>query len=157
SLQNTNFFRALTASTNVPSIYIQQFGNTLTQEAKSNVYSFHMDEHWFLLNADLLREALEITPVDPAHPFVSPLRPWRAMLTLINQCLTGNTSGSDKPRHPVLQMLWGIVTRSNVDYAELYGKSLCRGFRLSFLIGLVLVFLPRSQLLTSFLTAGSQS
>ncbi|GJX21644.1 hypothetical protein Tco_0226089 [Tanacetum coccineum] len=23
------------------------------------------------------------------------------------------------PRHPVLQMLWGIVTRSNVDYAEL--------------------------------------
>ncbi|GKC35125.1 hypothetical protein Tco_1047509 [Tanacetum coccineum] len=44
---------------------------------------------------------------------------WRAMLTLIKQCLTDKTSRSDKPRHPVLQMLWGIVTRSNVDYAKL--------------------------------------
>ncbi|GJZ96436.1 hypothetical protein Tco_0668770 [Tanacetum coccineum] len=44
---------------------------------------------------------------------------WRAILTLINQCLTGKTSGSDKPRHHVFQMLWGIITRSNVDYAEL--------------------------------------
>ncbi|GJT04108.1 retrovirus-related pol polyprotein from transposon TNT 1-94, partial [Tanacetum coccineum] len=34
-LQNTNFFRAFTASANVLSIYIQQFWNTLTQEAKS--------------------------------------------------------------------------------------------------------------------------
>nr|GEV09024.1 retrovirus-related Pol polyprotein from transposon TNT 1-94 [Tanacetum cinerariifolium] len=33
--------------------------------------------------------------------------------------LTGKTSSNDKPRHPVLQMLWGIVTRTNVDYAEL--------------------------------------
>ncbi|GKB82268.1 hypothetical protein Tco_0949163 [Tanacetum coccineum] len=30
-----------------------------------------------------------------------------------------NTSGSDKPKHPVLQMLWGIVTQYNVDHAEL--------------------------------------
>ncbi|GJR20115.1 hypothetical protein Tco_0968642 [Tanacetum coccineum] len=88
---------------------------------------------WFPLNVDLLREALEITPVDPAHPFVSPsageqvmdfvnelgylevahfvskmhvnnlYQSWRAMLTLINQCLTGKTSGSDKPRHPGIQ------------------------------------------------------
>ncbi|GJU51690.1 hypothetical protein Tco_1221245 [Tanacetum coccineum] len=48
---------------------------------------------------------------------------WRAMLTLINQCLTDKTSRSDKPRHPVLQMLWGIVTRSNVDYAKLLPES----------------------------------
>ncbi|GKA70139.1 hypothetical protein Tco_0776203 [Tanacetum coccineum] len=71
-LQNTNFFKAFTTSTNVPSIYIQQFWNTLTKEAKSGVYSFQLDEQWFPFNADLLREALEITPVDPAHPFVSP-------------------------------------------------------------------------------------
>ncbi|GJV93156.1 hypothetical protein Tco_1540969 [Tanacetum coccineum] len=42
-LQNTNFFRAFTASAN-----------------------------WFTLNADLLRKALEITPEDSARPFVSP-------------------------------------------------------------------------------------
>ncbi|GJZ33671.1 hypothetical protein Tco_0579107, partial [Tanacetum coccineum] len=69
---NTNLFRAFTASANVPSIYIHQFWNTLTQEAKSGVYSFQLDEQWFPLNVDLLRKALEITPIDPDHPFVSP-------------------------------------------------------------------------------------
>ncbi|GJU86490.1 hypothetical protein Tco_1294036 [Tanacetum coccineum] len=40
-LQNTNFFRAFTASAD-----------------------------WFDLNANLLRNALEITPIDSTHPFV---------------------------------------------------------------------------------------
>ncbi|GKD57062.1 hypothetical protein Tco_1290449, partial [Tanacetum coccineum] len=117
-LQNINFFRAFTASASVPAIYIQQ-------------------------------EALEITPIDQAHQFVSPpsgdaimdfvnelgytkkihfvsrmamnnlYQPWRAILSMINQCLTGKTSGFDRPRYPVLQMLWGIITSTNVDYAEL--------------------------------------
>ncbi|GKD74715.1 hypothetical protein Tco_1332997 [Tanacetum coccineum] len=108
-----------------------------------------MDEQWFTLNGDLLRKALEITLVDSAHLIVSPpageqvmdfvnelgypeeihfvskmhvnnvYQPWRAILSLINQCLTWKTSGNDKPRHLVLQMLWGIVTRTNVDYDEL--------------------------------------
>ncbi|GKD53027.1 hypothetical protein Tco_1286414, partial [Tanacetum coccineum] len=38
---------------------------------------------------------------------------------MINQCLTGKTSGYDRPRYPILQMLWGIVTSINVDYVEL--------------------------------------
>ncbi|GKE62206.1 hypothetical protein Tco_1512573, partial [Tanacetum coccineum] len=38
---------------------------------------------------------------------------------MINQCLTGKTSGFDRPRYPVLQILWGIITSTNVDYAEL--------------------------------------
>ncbi|GKB52174.1 hypothetical protein Tco_0902927, partial [Tanacetum coccineum] len=108
-----------------------------------------LDEDWFILDANLLREALEITPVDQAHQFVSPpsgdaimdfvnqlgylgeihfvsrmavnnlYQPWRAILLMINQCLTGKTFGFDRPRYLVLQMLWGIITRTNVDYAEL--------------------------------------
>nr|GEU75952.1 hypothetical protein [Tanacetum cinerariifolium] len=39
-LQNTNFFKAFIASASVPAIYIQQFWNTLTYEAKTGVYSF---------------------------------------------------------------------------------------------------------------------
>ncbi|GKA23381.1 retrovirus-related pol polyprotein from transposon TNT 1-94 [Tanacetum coccineum] len=124
-LSNTNFFQAFTASANV-------------------------DEQWFDRSDDLLRKALAITPVILAEPFELPpsgntvidfvnelgypepveivsnirvnyvYQPWRAILSLINQCLTGKTSGSDKPRHPVLQMLWGIVTQTNVDHAELW-------------------------------------
>ncbi|GJY82542.1 hypothetical protein Tco_0495918 [Tanacetum coccineum] len=114
-LQNTNFLRTFTTSANVPSIYIQQLWNTLTQDAKTRVYNFQLDEQWFNLDADLLRKALEITPVDSTHPFQSPpagdiimdfvnelgypkeihfvskmhvnnlYQPWRAILSRINQ------------------------------------------------------------------------
>ncbi|GJR59765.1 hypothetical protein Tco_1501927 [Tanacetum coccineum] len=43
-LQNTNFFSAFTASADVPSIYIQQFWNTLGKDYKTCVYSFQLDE-----------------------------------------------------------------------------------------------------------------
>ncbi|GJY47511.1 hypothetical protein Tco_0436574 [Tanacetum coccineum] len=33
-------------------------------------------------------------------------QPWRAILSMINICLTGKTAGFDRPRHPVLQILW---------------------------------------------------
>ncbi|GJU76634.1 hypothetical protein Tco_1273704 [Tanacetum coccineum] len=148
-LQNTNFFRAFTASASVPAICIQQFWNTLTYEAKTGAYSFQLDETRFVLDANLLREALEITPIDQANQFVSPpsgdaimdfvnelgypevihfvsrmavnnlYQPWRAILSMINQCLTGKTSGHDRPRYLVLQILWNINTSSNVDFAEL--------------------------------------
>ncbi|GKD16737.1 hypothetical protein Tco_1205895 [Tanacetum coccineum] len=67
--------------------------------------SNYLDESWFTLDANLLREALEITHIDPAHLFVSPP--------------SGKTSGHDRPRYLVLQMLWGIITYTNVDFAEL--------------------------------------
>ncbi|GJZ85523.1 hypothetical protein Tco_0650862 [Tanacetum coccineum] len=46
-------------------------------------------------------------------------QPWRAILSMINQRLTGKSSGHDRPRHLVLHMLWGIITSTNVDYVEL--------------------------------------
>ncbi|GJU71220.1 hypothetical protein Tco_1262625 [Tanacetum coccineum] len=131
-LRNTNFFQAFTASANVPAIYLQQFWKTMSYNEKTGVYSCQLDEQWFDLSADLLRKALAITPVNPAHPFelppsgdtvidfvnelgypepvevVSSIRtnyvyqPWRAILCLLNQCLTGKTSGSDKPDIPIL-------------------------------------------------------
>nr|GEX24477.1 hypothetical protein [Tanacetum cinerariifolium] len=78
----------------------------------------------------LHRDALEIIPIDQAHEFVSSpvsdaimdfvnepgyievihfvsrmavnnlYQPWRAMPSMINQCLTGKTSGFDRPRYP---------------------------------------------------------
>ncbi|GJW97030.1 hypothetical protein Tco_0178838 [Tanacetum coccineum] len=155
-LSNTNFFQAFTASANVPAIYLQQFWKTMSYNEKTGVYSCQVDEQWFDLSADLLRKALAITPVNPAQPFELPpsgntvidfvnelgypepveivsnirvnyvYQPWRAILSLINQCLTGKTSGSDKPRHPVLQMLWGIVTQNYVN-AELIWEVFTQG------------------------------
>ncbi|GJR39542.1 retrovirus-related pol polyprotein from transposon TNT 1-94, partial [Tanacetum coccineum] len=69
---DSGLLRAFTASASVPTIYIQQSWNTLTYEAKTGAYSFQLDETRFVLDANLLREALEITPTDQAHQFVSP-------------------------------------------------------------------------------------
>ncbi|GKB03114.1 hypothetical protein Tco_0831203, partial [Tanacetum coccineum] len=116
---------------------------------RQKLFSFQLDEARFVLDANLLRDALEITPIDQAHQFVSPpssnaimdfvnelgypevihfvsrmvvnnlYQPWRPILSMINQCLTGKTSRHDRPRYPVLQILWGIITSSNVDFAKL--------------------------------------
>ncbi|GJS00819.1 retrovirus-related pol polyprotein from transposon TNT 1-94 [Tanacetum coccineum] len=125
-LQNTNFFRAFTTSANVPSIYIQQFWNTLTQEAKSGVYSFQLDEQWFPFNADLLYEALEITTKDPAAgeqvmDFVNELG-YPEVIHFVSKMHVNN-----------LYQPWrGIVARSNVDYAELLWEEFVQGIQTFF-------------------------
>ncbi|GJW91777.1 hypothetical protein Tco_0169330 [Tanacetum coccineum] len=45
-------------------------------------------------------------------------QPWRALTTIINLCLTGNTLGFERPRAPLLQILWGVVNQAHIDYAE---------------------------------------
>nr|GEW84904.1 integrase, catalytic region, zinc finger, CCHC-type, peptidase aspartic, catalytic [Tanacetum cinerariifolium] len=64
---NTNFFKAFTTIASVPTIYIQQFWNTLTYETKTGAYSFLLDETRFILDANLLKDSLEIMPIDQAH------------------------------------------------------------------------------------------
>ncbi|GJU85001.1 hypothetical protein Tco_1292547 [Tanacetum coccineum] len=147
-LKHTNFFRAFTASSTIPSIYIQQFWDTVRYDKNTGSYRCQLDEQWFDLTKDTLRDALQITPVDNNNPFSSPptpdalinfvnelgypkvvrtlsvvvtndmFQPWRALTTIINLCLTGKTSAFERPRAPVLQILWGIVNRAHIDYAE---------------------------------------
>nr|GEU70573.1 retrovirus-related Pol polyprotein from transposon TNT 1-94 [Tanacetum cinerariifolium] len=147
-LKNTNFMRAFTASSTIPSIYIQQFWDTILYDKKAGCYRCQLDEQWFDLTKETLREALQIKPVNHNQAFAAPpsidglidfvnqlgypklvmnlstivtndmFQPWRALLTIINLCLTRKTFGFERPRAPVLQILWGIVTRTNIDYAE---------------------------------------
>ncbi|GJY87469.1 hypothetical protein Tco_0502097 [Tanacetum coccineum] len=133
-LKNTNFFRAFTASASVPAIYMKQFWNTMKYDEKTGVYSCQVDEQWFDLSADLLRKALAITPVIPAHLFELPPS-GNAVIDFVNKLgypEPGKTSGSDKPRHPVLQILCGIVTQTNVDHAELLWEEFTQGIQTFF-------------------------
>nr|GEV86373.1 hypothetical protein [Tanacetum cinerariifolium] len=82
-----------------------------------------LDEQWFDLTKDTLRDAFQITPVNNNQAFTSPpssdaLIKFRALTTIINLCLTGKTSGFERPRAPVLRILWGVVNRAHLDYAE---------------------------------------
>ncbi|GJW44006.1 hypothetical protein Tco_0072805 [Tanacetum coccineum] len=60
------------------------------------------------------REVINLSNVTTNDMF----QPWRALTTIINLCLTGKTSGFERPRAPVLQILWGVVNRAHIDYAE---------------------------------------
>ncbi|GJT15712.1 hypothetical protein Tco_0874418, partial [Tanacetum coccineum] len=147
-LMHTNFFRAFTASSAIPAIYIQQFWDTIRYDKIVGGYKCQLDEQWFDLSKDTLRDALQITPVDRNNAFSSPptsdalikfvndlgypkvvrhlsdvvtndmFQPWRALTTVINLCLTGKTSGFERPRALVLQILWGVINQAHINYAE---------------------------------------
>ncbi|GJT71207.1 hypothetical protein Tco_1030493 [Tanacetum coccineum] len=120
----------------------------MRHDSSTRLYSSQLDEQWFTLHKDILRDTLDITPSNDNNPFVAPpssdtvieyvntlgypntlrnvsamsvnalYQPWRAVLSMINMCLTGKTARYDRPRHPVLHILWGVIHRSNIDYAE---------------------------------------
>nr|GEY26390.1 reverse transcriptase domain-containing protein [Tanacetum cinerariifolium] len=140
--------RAFTASSTIPAIYIRQFWDTMCFNSSNGLYSCQLDEQWFNLYKEILRNALDITPTNDNDPFMAPpssdtvieyvntlgypstlrnvsamsinalYQPWRVILSMINMCLTCKTAGFNRPRHPVLQILWGIVHSSNIDYVE---------------------------------------
>ncbi|GJV36026.1 hypothetical protein Tco_1408503 [Tanacetum coccineum] len=100
-----------------------------------------------LLDANLIREALEITPIDQADQFMSPplgdaimdfvnqlgypgeihfvsrmavnnlYQPWRPILSMINQCPTSKTSGFDRPRYPTF-----LADKANLGIPTKKGK-----------------------------------
>ncbi|GJU10897.1 monodehydroascorbate reductase [Tanacetum coccineum] len=81
-LKQTNFFRAFTASSTIPAIYIQQFWDTIRFDSKAGSFKCQLDEQWFNLNQDTLRDALKITPVEKNRAFSSP--PYTGALGLSN-------------------------------------------------------------------------
>ncbi|GKC75856.1 hypothetical protein Tco_1126630 [Tanacetum coccineum] len=46
-------------------------------------------------------------------------QPWRAILGVLNRCITGKDSSWDTVRLPILQILWVIVHSANLDSASL--------------------------------------
>ncbi|GJR28949.1 hypothetical protein Tco_1105181 [Tanacetum coccineum] len=72
-LKQTNFFRAFTASSTILAIYIQQFWDTICYDRTDGGYKCQLDEQWFNLTKDTLKDALRITPVNNNKAFSSPL------------------------------------------------------------------------------------
>nr|GEW56486.1 integrase, catalytic region, zinc finger, CCHC-type, peptidase aspartic, catalytic [Tanacetum cinerariifolium] len=104
-LKNTNFFRAFTASSIIPSIYIQQFWDTILYDKKAGCYRCQLDEQWFVLTKETLREALHITLVNNDQALAAPPS-IDGLIDFVNQLgypkLVRNLSN----------------TKGNIDYAE---------------------------------------
>ncbi|GJU72791.1 hypothetical protein Tco_1264196 [Tanacetum coccineum] len=109
-LKNTNFFRAFTESSTIPAIYIQQFWDTMCFNSSTRLYSCQLDEQWFNLHKDILRDALDITPANDNDPFEA----LPSSDTIIKYV---NTLGYPSTLRNVSAMS-GITHHSNIDYAE---------------------------------------
>nr|GEW25881.1 hypothetical protein [Tanacetum cinerariifolium] len=82
-LNHTNFFGAFTASSTIPSIYIQQFWDTVRYDKSAGCYRRQLDEQWFDLTKDTLRDALQITPVNDNQALTSPSSD--ALINFVNE------------------------------------------------------------------------
>ncbi|GJT20406.1 hypothetical protein Tco_0890343 [Tanacetum coccineum] len=121
-LKHNKFFRAFTASCNNTAILYSTILDTIYFNSKAGVRKCQLDEQWFDLTQDTLKDALQITPVNKNRAFSPPstpdaltkfvnelgyprevinlsnvttndmFQPWRALATIINLCLTGKTS-----------------------------------------------------------------
>ncbi|GKB12447.1 hypothetical protein Tco_0846370 [Tanacetum coccineum] len=104
-LKNTNFFIAFIASSiKLPFDTNNPFSSPLTPDALNK----------FVNDLGYPKVVRTLSDVVTNDMFL----PWRALTTIINLCLTGKTSGFERPRALVLQILWGVVNRAHIDYAE---------------------------------------
>nr|GEU44607.1 hypothetical protein [Tanacetum cinerariifolium] len=46
-------------------------------------------------------------------------QPWRALATIINKCLSRKSSSNDRLRQSRVRILWEIIYKKNIDFAEL--------------------------------------
>ncbi|GJX17459.1 hypothetical protein Tco_0218291 [Tanacetum coccineum] len=116
-LKHANFFRAFTASSTIPSIYIQQFWDIITPVDNNNLFSSPSTPDAlikFVNDLGYPKAVRTLSDVVTNDMF----QPWRALTTIINLCLTGKTSGFERPRALVLQILWGVVNQAHIDYAK---------------------------------------
>ncbi|GJX87246.1 hypothetical protein Tco_0339260, partial [Tanacetum coccineum] len=94
------------------------FWDTMCFNSSTRLYSCQLDEQWFNLHKDILGDALDITPSNDNNPFVAPPSSDTVIEYVNTLGYPCKTTGYDRLRHHVLQILWGITHRSNIDYAE---------------------------------------
>ncbi|GJW51129.1 hypothetical protein Tco_0092480 [Tanacetum coccineum] len=144
-LKNNIVYNALTESSEVLVIYMR---HTVYKNNQNKRYFFYLDSKRFEVDDELLRKALKILPRQPNTQFTQPPnsdelvlfikrlgyagslttvsqvvvnklhQPWRTLLNILNKSLTRKDSVIDRAREPISQILWGIVTAKNVDFAE---------------------------------------
>nr|GEY02911.1 hypothetical protein [Tanacetum cinerariifolium] len=73
-----------TASSTIPSIYIQQFWDTVRYDKTVRCYKCQLDEPWFDLTKDTLRDALQITPINNNKAYTSPPS-FDALINFVNK------------------------------------------------------------------------
>ncbi|GKC20447.1 hypothetical protein Tco_1022597 [Tanacetum coccineum] len=65
------------------------------------------------LGYSVMCNMLSVIHTDQMH------QPWRTFVAIINRCISGKTTGLDRLRKSLAQILWGMYNKKNVDYVAL--------------------------------------
>ncbi|GJW05076.1 hypothetical protein Tco_1563932 [Tanacetum coccineum] len=148
-IKNSTCFKAFTIFADVLEIFMQQFWYTIKKVQGTYYYEFILANKKCIVNANVFRMILDICPrveginfIDvpdddttlaflielgykgPLHKhtnmFVDHMhQPWRTLAAIINKCLSRKTARNDKLRKSIIDILWGMFYRENVDYPAL--------------------------------------
>ncbi|GKB15836.1 hypothetical protein Tco_0849759, partial [Tanacetum coccineum] len=128
-LKQTNFFRAFTASSTIPAIYIQQFWDTICFDSKAGSYKCQLEEQWFDLTQDTLRDALRITPIDKNQAFSPPPTP-DTLIKFVNELgyprevinlsnvTTNDMFQPQRALATIINLMWEEFTKSIHNFTE---------------------------------------
>nr|GEV67299.1 reverse transcriptase domain-containing protein [Tanacetum cinerariifolium] len=117
--------------TDVPEIFMLQFCYTIKKVQDTDSYEFLLANKKYTINVKAFRIILHICPrvegsTEQAHQHVygSYAPAWRTLAAIINKCLFGKTTSNDKLRKSIIDILWGMFNKENVNYSELIWEDL---------------------------------
>ncbi|GJX16252.1 hypothetical protein Tco_0217084 [Tanacetum coccineum] len=89
-LEQYSFYNAFIATADAPEIYMHQFCYAITYDLIDKAFFFTIGGTVFEVNAELLLNALRITPKDLNHPFTLPA-PKKEIISFMNQLRCSKT------------------------------------------------------------------
>nr|GEU45246.1 putative RNA-directed DNA polymerase, eukaryota, reverse transcriptase zinc-binding domain protein [Tanacetum cinerariifolium] len=107
---------ALTATTDVPAVYLQQFWKTVTKIPDTDyTIIFKLDSEEIVYTIDMFRNTLHLLMETPENSFVVP-----ANIEIIESLMNKvGYQGHDHTKINILQLFHDVVNHTNVDYAAL--------------------------------------
>ncbi|GKB25777.1 hypothetical protein Tco_0865178 [Tanacetum coccineum] len=110
---------ALTATADVPIVYLQQFWRTVSKvhDTKDTI-KFMMDTEEFTYIVDMVGYQGVVDKVSAIYT-KNLAQPWQTMFKVFNRYLTTRTSGHDQTKINILQLFHAMINRINVDYVAL--------------------------------------
>ncbi|GJX91872.1 hypothetical protein Tco_0345198 [Tanacetum coccineum] len=109
----------LTATADVPVVYLQQFWRTVSKvPGPEDTIKFMLNTQEFIYRVDMVGYQ---GVVDKVSAFYTKnlAQPWQTMVKVFNRCLTTRTSGHDRTTINIFQLFHAVINRTNVDYVAL--------------------------------------
>ncbi|GJW13626.1 hypothetical protein Tco_0017759 [Tanacetum coccineum] len=151
-IKNSTCFKAFTIFAKVPKILMHQFWYTVKKVKDTKSYEFILANKRCVVDAEVFRNILDICPRVEGEEFTEvqdddatftflidlgykgPLQkhpnmyvdhmhqPWRTLAAIINKCLYGKTTSSDRLRKSRIDIMWGMFYRENIPPKKSRGK-----------------------------------